>query len=131
MEARINNPAMIVSDAMQAPYTLGEAAKKAGVPSRTVELMQLRASQINGCSVCVDMHGRQLKRTGKTDDRLFAVPAWRDAPYFTDVERAALALTEAVTRLSDRNDPFRMRSGTRPPVTTTSPSSRPWSSTSP
>ena len=64
--------------------------------------MHLRASQINGCSVCVDMHARDLRRSNETDERLFAVAAWRDAPYFTDAERAALALTEALTRLSDR-----------------------------
>ena len=71
----------------------------------TRDLVHLRASQINGCSVCVDMHARELKKAGETDERLFAVAAWRDTPYFTDAERAALALTEAVTRLSDRPDP--------------------------
>ena len=75
------------------------------MPAWTRELVHLRASQINGCSVCVDMHARDLKQAGETDERLFAVAAWRDAPYFTDAERAALALTEAVTRLSDRADP--------------------------
>src|SRR5207248_6213376 len=79
--------------------------EKSGVPARTIGLVQLRASQINGCSVCVDMHARDLKRAGETDERLFAVAAWRDAPYFTDAERAALALTESITRLSDRPDP--------------------------
>jgi AhpD family alkylhydroperoxidase len=64
----------------------------------------LRASQINGCGVCVDMHPRMMKRIGETDERLHAVAAWRDTPYFTDAERAALALTEAATRLSDRDD---------------------------
>ncbi len=68
-------------------------------------MVHLRASQINGCSVCVDMHARELKQAGESDDRIFAVAAWRDTPYFTDAERAALALTEAVTRLSDRADP--------------------------
>ncbi|HLK55590.1 MAG TPA: carboxymuconolactone decarboxylase family protein [Chthonomonadaceae bacterium] len=105
MQARMNNPVMIVPDAMQALYALGKAAKKGSVPSRTHLLVHLRASQINGCSVCVDMHARELKQAGETDERLFAVAAWRDAPYFTDAERAALALTEAVTRLSDREDP--------------------------
>ena len=105
MQARMNNPAMIVPGAMKALYALGESAKKAGVQSRLLDLIHLRASQINGCSVCVDMHARDLKRGGETDERLFAVAAWRDAPYFTDAERAALALTEAVTRLSDRPDP--------------------------
>jgi AhpD family alkylhydroperoxidase len=75
------------------------------VPQRTLDLVYLRASQINGCSVCVDMHGRELKRSGEADIRLLAVSAWRDAPYFSDAERAALALTEAVTRLNDRTDP--------------------------
>jgi AhpD family alkylhydroperoxidase len=101
----MNNPAMIVPDAMQALYALGAAAKKGGVPSRTLDLIHLRASQINGCSFCVAMHARDLKKAGETDERLFAVAAWREAPCFTDAERAALALTEAATRLSDRADP--------------------------
>jgi AhpD family alkylhydroperoxidase len=84
---------------------LGAIVKKGNVPARTLDLMHLRASQINGCSVCVDMHARTLTQTGETDERMFAVAAWRDAPYFTDAERAALALTEAVTRISDREDP--------------------------
>jgi AhpD family alkylhydroperoxidase len=67
--------------------------------------MNLRASQINGCGVCVNMHPRLAKKAGETDDRLFAVAAWRETPYFTDAERAALALTEATTRISDRPDP--------------------------
>jgi AhpD family alkylhydroperoxidase len=105
MQARMSNPAMVVPDAMRALHALGVSADKVGVPARTRDLVHLRASQINGCSVCVDMHARDLRKTGETDERLFAVAAWRDAPYFTDAERAALALTEAVTRLSDRADP--------------------------
>ena len=105
MQPRMKNPAMIVPDAMQALLALGASAEKGGVPSRTLGLVHLRASQINGCSLCVDMHPRILKKAGETDERLFALAAWRDAPYFTDAERAALALTEAITRLSDRADP--------------------------
>jgi AhpD family alkylhydroperoxidase len=105
MQARMSNPVMIVPDAMKALQALGASAEKGGVPSGTIGLIQLRASQINGCSVCVDMHCRSLKKAGETDERLFAVAAWRDAPYFTDAERAVLALTEALTRLSDRPDP--------------------------
>jgi AhpD family alkylhydroperoxidase len=105
MQARMNSPVMIVPEAMQALLALAKAAEKGGVPARTRDLVLLRASQINGCSVCVDMHARDLKKAGETDERLFAVAAWRDAPWFTDAERAALALTEAVTRLSDRADP--------------------------
>ena len=105
MQARMKNPAMILPGAMQALHALGAAAEKGDVPPRTLGLVQLRASQINGCSLCVDMHPRMLKRAGETDERLFALAAWRDAPYFSDAERAALALTEAVTRISDRPDP--------------------------
>jgi AhpD family alkylhydroperoxidase len=105
MQPRMSNIATIVPDAMKALHALGMSAGKGGVPSRTLELVQLRASQINGCSVCVDMHSRALKKAGETDERLFAIAAWRDAPYFSDAERAALALTEAATRLSDCADP--------------------------
>jgi AhpD family alkylhydroperoxidase len=101
----MKNPAMIFPDALQAILALGKSVEKGGAPLRTLELIRLRASQINGCSVCVDMHARDLKKAGETDERIFAVAAWRDAPYFTDAERAALALTEAATRLSDRADP--------------------------
>ena len=105
MQARMSNPVMILPDAMKALHALGASAEKSGLPSRTIGILQLRASQINGCSVCVDMHSRDLKKAGETDERLFALAAWRDAPYFTEAERAALALTEAITRLSDRPDP--------------------------
>jgi len=105
VQQRMPSPVMIVPDAMQALLALGKSAKNAGVPPSTALFVHLRASQINGCAVCVDMHSRELKRAGEADERIFAVAAWRDAPWFTDAERAALALTEAATRLSDRTDP--------------------------
>ena len=104
MQARMTSPVMIIPEALQALYALGAAAKKTAVPAGTIGLIHLRASQINGCSVCVDMHARELIKVGETDERLFTVAAWRDAPYFTEAERAALALTEAITRLSDSRD---------------------------
>ncbi|MFI6428816.1 carboxymuconolactone decarboxylase family protein [Rhodococcus oryzae] len=104
MQARMGNPAMVVPGAMEALLALGKASESGTVPKTTHELVHLRASQINGCSVCVDMHARELKKGGESDERVFAVAAWREAPYFTDAERAALALAEAVTRLSDRAD---------------------------
>ena len=105
VKARLEHPAFIVPNVMDALQALGAAVTKAGVRAPVRDLVYLRASQINGCSVCVEMHSRDLKKAGETDERLFAVAAWREAPYFTDAERAALALTEAVTRLSDRADP--------------------------
>ena len=103
--ARLKHPAYVLPGAMDALQSLGGAVAKSGLPPRLVELISLRASQINGCSVCVDGHPRIARKLGETDERLFAVSAWRDAPYFTAAERAALALTEAVTRLDDRPDP--------------------------
>lgn len=105
MQARMSNPAAIFPDAMNGIQALLKATRKGGVPQTTLELVHLRASQINGCSFCVDSGTRSAKRSGETDERLFAVAAWREAPYFTDAERAALALTEAATRLADRADP--------------------------
>lgn len=105
MQARMNNPAAILPQAMQALLTLAKATECESISTQLREMVHLRASQINGCSVCVDMHAKGLKRMGETDERIFAVAAWRDAPYLTDAERAALALTEALTRLSDQSDP--------------------------
>ena len=101
----MSNPATIFPDAMNGIQALLKATRKGGVPQATLELVHLRASQINGCSFCVDSGARSAKKAGETDERLFAVAAWREAPYFTDAERAALALTEAVTRLADRAEP--------------------------
>jgi AhpD family alkylhydroperoxidase len=105
MEPRIDHPAYLVPGAMDALEALGAAVGQTGLDPKLVELICLRASQINGCSVCVDGHPRAARKLGESDERLFAVAAWREAPYFTDAERAALALTEAVTRLADREDP--------------------------
>jgi len=101
----MQNPVTIIPDAMKAIQALTAATEQGGVPPGTLGLVHLRASQINGCSFCCDAGSRHAKTGGETDQRLFSVAAWRDAPYFTDAERAALALTEAVTRLSDRADP--------------------------
>jgi len=95
---------MLLSEAMPHLQALAKSTDNAGVPAETLALAHLRASQINGCGVCVDMAFR-YRKPEESSERLFAVSAWRDTPYFTDAERAALALTEAVTRLADRSDP--------------------------
>lgn len=105
MQARMKNPVMILDNAMQSILGLNQAVARSGFPERTAKLVHLRVSQINGCSLCVDMHARELEKSGESTQRLFAVGAWRDAPFFSDAERAALALAEAETRLSDRSDP--------------------------
>jgi AhpD family alkylhydroperoxidase len=105
MHARINNPALAVPGALRALQGISDAIKQADIPETTLYLLELRASQINGCGVCVDIHSRELKHAGEPDERINSVAAWRDASYFTEAERAALALTEAATRLADRPDP--------------------------
>ncbi len=105
MTARISNPAMVLPDAMQPIQALFKAISKGGVPQSTLELVHLRASQVNGCSACVNAGARNARKAGETDERLFTLAAWRETPYFTDAERAALALAEAATRLADRADP--------------------------
>jgi AhpD family alkylhydroperoxidase len=104
-QPRMNHPAMSLPGAFDALQALAKSAAAGRLRPGVTQLIHLRASQINGCSVCVDMHWRGAKKAGETDERIFSVAAWRDSPYFTDAERAALALTEAVTRLSDRPDP--------------------------
>ncbi len=105
IEARMRSPALILPGALEGIQALLAATSEAGVPEATLELVHLRASQINGCSFCVDLGSRSARKAGETDERLFAVAAWREAPWFTEAERAALALAEAATRLSDQADP--------------------------
>src|ERR1051326_3411472 len=104
MQARIQNLAALMPEVIQALQGLAKSPENCGVPRETLALVHLRASQINGCGVCVDLAFR-FKKAEETGERLFAVSAWRDTPYYSEAERAALALTEAVTRLSDRSDP--------------------------
>ncbi len=105
MNARMSNPVAVLPDAMAALLALSKAAETPAVPAATHKLVHLRASQINGCGVCVDMHARELRHLGESDERIAGVAAWREMPYFTDAERAALALAEAGTRMADRPDP--------------------------
>jgi AhpD family alkylhydroperoxidase len=105
MEARMTHPVFVVPAALKALAAYSHAGEGLGVPAETLEMLHLRASQINGCSVCVQLHSTNLKKEGMSDERLFAVAASRDAPYFTDAERAALELTETLTRIADRGDP--------------------------
>jgi AhpD family alkylhydroperoxidase len=104
MEPRIESPALTLPGVLPALQRLSSAVKKAGLPETLYYLIELRASQINGCSVCADMHSRELKAAGEPDERIFTLATWRETPYFSEAERAALALTEAATRLADRPD---------------------------
>lgn len=105
MQARMNNPVELIPDAMQSILALWDSVEQGSVSKTTLGLVHMRASQINGCSVCVELGLQKGRKGNETEQRLLAVSAWRDSPHFSDAERAALALTEAVTRLSDQSDP--------------------------
>ena len=94
----------LAPEAYKAMRGLEEFLRHSTLPHATLELVKLRSSQINGCGFCVDMHSHDAKKAGESDERLFSVAAWREAPYYTDAERAALALAEEATRLSDRGE---------------------------
>ncbi|MEV0234055.1 carboxymuconolactone decarboxylase family protein [Nonomuraea sp. NPDC050786] len=104
MQSRMQNPAMILPDAMKPIQELFTAVHAGGVDGQTLELVHLRVSQINGCSACVDAGAKTARKAGVSDERLATVAAWRETPYFTEEERAALELAEAATRLADRAD---------------------------
>ncbi|QCX77966.1 Alkyl hydroperoxide reductase AhpD [Streptomyces sp. YIM 121038] len=103
MQARMKNPAYVLPDSLKGIGTMMQAIAESGLPQELQEIVGLRASQINGCSACIHSHTANLVKAGTSTERLAAVVAWREAPFFTDAERAALALTEHVTRLADRS----------------------------
>ena len=92
-------------DAIKAMLAFSAATEKLGLEKPLLELVKLRASQINGCAFCVDMHAADARKGGETERRLYAVSVWRETPFFTPRERAALAWTEAVTQISTRGAP--------------------------
>lgn len=105
-KSRLKNPAVLVPEAMGPLQSIGGVlAGLKGEPARALALAMLRASQLNGCALCLDSGCFMLRGAGETDERLFAVSAWRESTRFTAAERSALALAEAITRLSDRTDP--------------------------
>ena len=104
MTARLTNPAGLLPETVKAVNILYKSAHSAGLDPAVLELVHLRGSQINGCAPCVESGARNARKNGETEDRLFAVAVWRETPYFTDPERAALALAEYATRLADKAD---------------------------
>src|SRR4029450_7736549 len=100
MQARMTNPVFTLPGAMEALQAAGKASRRAGLSEDLLNMVNLRPPQINGCGVCVDLHARDLVKAGISDERLWSIAAWREAPYYSDEERAALALTEAMTRIA-------------------------------
>jgi AhpD family alkylhydroperoxidase len=104
MQARMTHPVVVLPEAMKALLALSKAAQSNTIPPTMHQLINLRVSQINGCSVCVDLNARELKNVGEKDERIWGVGAWRESPLFSGAERAALDLAEHVTRLADQFD---------------------------
>ena len=100
MEPRLN-AAQLAPEPQHAMFALGKYLAKCGLETSLLELVKLRASQINGCAYCLDMHTIDARAAGETEQRLYTLSAWRDTPFFTERERAALAWTEAVTLISE------------------------------
>ena len=105
MEARMKHPVQVIPAAYKALTALGQAVRATGLPESTIELVNLRVSQINGCAWCLSMHATALRKAGESDERIDTVAAWRDTMFFIDAEWAAFALAEAATRIADRGDP--------------------------
>jgi len=109
LKPRMASPVTLVPDLAEPLQALGRAlfasAERRGIPKRTLYLVYLRVSQINGDSVCVELHSRNALQAGETPERVMSVAAWRHFAWFTEAERAALALGEAMARIADRPDP--------------------------
>ncbi len=104
MKVRINTH-NVAPDAYRAMYQLEEYVRRSGLESRLLHLMKLRASQINGCAYCIDMHTKDARAEGESEQRLYLLSAWREAPFYSERERAALEWTEAVTLVSQTQVP--------------------------
>jgi AhpD family alkylhydroperoxidase len=105
MEPRIDYQKILPKDALHALYGLEQSIRKSGLETNLLELVRMRASQINGCAFCLDMHSKDARAEGETEQRLYGLNAWRETPYYTERERAALEWTEAVTLISHDHAP--------------------------
>jgi AhpD family alkylhydroperoxidase len=105
MQPRIDYLKVVPKDALHALYGLEQTIRKSGLESKLLELVRMRASQINGCAYCLDMHSKDARAEGETEQRLYGLNAWRETPYYSDRERAALEWTEAVTLISHDQAP--------------------------
>ena len=104
MEPRLNYY-KLAPEAAKTLGSLGTYLAGCGLEHSLLELVKIRASQINGCAYCIDMHTKDARAAGETEQRIYALSAWRETPFFTDRERAALAWAETVTRISDSGVP--------------------------
>jgi AhpD family alkylhydroperoxidase len=105
MKARVDFAKVLLPKAMQALNPTAKYVRSSGLEHRMLELVKMRTSQLNGCAYCIDMHTKDARAAGETEQRLYLLDAWREAPLYTERERAALEWTEAVTRVADGHVP--------------------------
>ena len=105
MRAHRLNAYQVAPDAMKALVAVETYLHQTALGSQLIELVKMRASQINGCAYCLDSHSKQLRKGGETEQRIYLLNAWRESPLYTDRERAALAWTESVTLISETHAP--------------------------
>lgn len=113
MEPRIDYQKVLAPEALRAFYQVEHAVHKSGLDPKLLHLIKMRASQLNGCAFCLDMHSKDARLAGETEQRLYGLSAWRETPYYTDRERAALEWTEAVTLISRDQAPDELYEKTR------------------
>ena len=113
MTPRVNPAGYMGSGFARAMLALQREVEGSGLEHSLLELVKIRASQINGCAYCIDMHTKDARARGETEQRIYALNAWREAPFFSDRERAALQWTEAVTRVADTQVPDDVYQGVR------------------
>ena len=104
MKQRLNHME-VAQGALKAMFGLGAYLAKCGLEPSLLHLLEFRVSQINGCAYCLDMHSKDLRAAGETEQRLYVLEAWREAPFYTERERAALAWAEAVTLVTEGHVP--------------------------
>ncbi|HKE87563.1 MAG TPA: carboxymuconolactone decarboxylase family protein [Vicinamibacterales bacterium] len=105
MEPRVDIRKYLKSDAVQAMFKLGKAVEASGLERSLLGLIEVRASQINHCAYCIDMHWKDARARGETEQRLYGLDAWRESPYYSERERAALEWIEAITRVAETQVP--------------------------
>src|SRR6202789_4733342 len=113
MKPRIDYLKAVPKEALQAMYALEHTIRQGGLETKLLELVRMRASQINGCAYCLDMHSKDARAEGEAEQRLYGLNAWRETPYYTDRERAALEWTEAITLISRDQVPDEVYERTR------------------
>jgi AhpD family alkylhydroperoxidase len=113
MEARFNY-VKAAPGVFKAMLGLGRYLQECGLEQSLLTLVDLRASQINGCAYCIDMHWKDLRAAGENEQRLYSLDAWRESPFYSDRERAALEWTEALTSITDGNVPDELYEKVRP-----------------